>query len=305
MTHIELSQRLSSRSSTREHAMECKSLYSGSCVICRRHISGCLSVAIPPRPASARPLSRLRLRVKDCYLLEGLKTSLCYNYDFSNPAPFTAETVQLLIKLRAVVLGLTKLSSMFGRKEPTEAVEFHIAFNPRGDGYQSPASGSNGSATCAAAYAWIDCAIGTDTSGSGRHPAMAMEFGNFDLSRILYTRSLKAISPPGTPDDVDGYLIDTVTRAYYYAYYHSFAAFREKYAEKHNGEPPYVILSLQCRWEIGGAVSEEQPKYAVQRMDTYKEWPLNAMLAEYTSKAEPLVARPIADAAPSYMDEPS
>lgn len=60
--------------------------------------------------------------------------------DFSNPALFTAETVQLLVRHGAVVLGLRGLSSMFGREEPPKAVDFDIAFNPREDGYQSPAS---------------------------------------------------------------------------------------------------------------------------------------------------------------------
>ncbi|EWG41130.1 hypothetical protein FVEG_15234 [Fusarium verticillioides 7600] len=40
-----------------------------------------------------------------------------------------------------------------------------------GDGYQSPAGSSSGSAAAVAAYDWLDCAIGTDTSGSGRRPA--------------------------------------------------------------------------------------------------------------------------------------
>ncbi|KAJ5870705.1 Amidase [Penicillium solitum] len=146
-----------------------------------------------------------------------------------------------------------------------------------------------------------------------------MEFGNFDLltrhesrtacedNKVLYTRSLEAISPPprGTPEYVDDYLINTVARTYYYAFYHSFAAFSEKYAEKHNGKPPYVLPSLQYRWETGAAVSEEQRKNAVQRMDTYKEWLLNAMFGEPTSETETLVVLPIANAAPNYRDEPS
>lgn len=53
-----------------------------------------------------------------------------------------------------------------------DAVDFHTAFNPRGDGYQSPAGSSSGSAAAVASYDWLDCALGTDTSGSGRRPAM-------------------------------------------------------------------------------------------------------------------------------------
>lgn len=104
-----------------------------------------------------------------------MKTSLCNRayYEMSDPAPFTAQVVQELVKDGAHVLGLTKLSSMVAREEPMDAVDYPTAFNPRGDGYQSPAGSSSGSAAALAAYDWLDCALGTDTSGSGRRPAMA------------------------------------------------------------------------------------------------------------------------------------
>lgn len=69
-------------------------------------------------------------------------------------------------------MGLTKLSYIIAREEPTDAVDFQTAFNPRGDGYQSPAGSSSGSAVAVASYDWLDCDIGTDTSGSGRRPAL-------------------------------------------------------------------------------------------------------------------------------------
>lgn len=120
------------------------------------------------------PFSAPRVAVKDCYFLKGLKNSLCNSayYDAMPPAPFTATVVDSLIKDGALVLGLTKLSTLIGREEPTESVDFQTSFNPRGDGYQSPAGSSSGSAVAVAAYDWIDCAIGTDTSGSGRRPAL-------------------------------------------------------------------------------------------------------------------------------------
>jgi Asp-tRNA(Asn)/Glu-tRNA(Gln) amidotransferase A subunit family amidase len=61
---------------------------------------------------------------------------------------------------------------MIAREEPSDAVDFHTAFNPRGDGYKSPAGSNSGSAAAVASYGWLDCAIGTDTSGSGRRPAL-------------------------------------------------------------------------------------------------------------------------------------
>ena len=117
---------------------------------------------------------RLRVVVKDIYCIKGLRTSLNNRayYDVSEPADSTAAVVASLARDGAHILGLTKLSSMIAREEPMDAVDFHTAFNPRGDGYQSPAGSSSGSAAAVAAYDWVDCGIGSDTSGSGRRPAL-------------------------------------------------------------------------------------------------------------------------------------
>ncbi|KAK8912505.1 Amidase 1 [Metarhizium anisopliae] len=138
---------------------------------------GCLAIAVPPRAPTSATNSppQLRVAAKDCYFLKGMKTSLCNRayYEMRYPAPFTAQVVQALVKDGAHVLGLTKLSSMMAREEPMDAVDYPTAFHPRGDGYQSPAGSSSGSTAAVAAYDWLDCALGTDTSGSGRRPAMA------------------------------------------------------------------------------------------------------------------------------------
>lgn len=73
-----------------------------------------------------------------------------------------APLVQRLIDSGGVIVGKAKLSSMISREEPAEAVDYHVPFNPRGDGYQSPAGSSSGSAAAVAAYRWLDYAIGTD-----------------------------------------------------------------------------------------------------------------------------------------------
>lgn len=104
-----------------------------------------------------------------------MKTSLCNAsyYRLSPPAQESAGVVQRLVDGGHHIVGLTKLSSMAAREEPPDAVDFQAAFNPRGDGYQSPAGSSSGSAAAVASYGWLDCALGTDTSGSGRRPALA------------------------------------------------------------------------------------------------------------------------------------
>lgn len=132
-----------------------------------------LAIAVPSRLTS-RASPFLRIAVKDVFSLHGLKTSLCNAayYRLSEPATSTAFVVKALTGQGHYIVGLTKLSSMIAREEPTDAVDFQTAFNPRGDGYQSPAGSSSGSAAAVAAYDWLDCAIGTDTSGSGRRPAL-------------------------------------------------------------------------------------------------------------------------------------
>lgn len=143
-----------------------------------------LGVAVPSRLAEPRlahrddankhDLSQMRFAVKDVYLLQGLKTSLCNKdyYRLYPAAKATATVVQRLVDAGGQIVGLTKLSSMIAREEPLEAVDFQTAFNPRGDGYQSPAGSSSGSAAAVASYDWLDFALGTDTSGSGRRPAL-------------------------------------------------------------------------------------------------------------------------------------
>ncbi|KAM7210766.1 amidase signature domain containing protein [Rhypophila decipiens] len=80
-------------------------------------------------------------------------------------APFTATVVESLIDslAGARVMGTAKLSTMIAREEPMDAVDFPIAFNPRGDGYQSPAGSSSGSAVAVASY---------DYTTFGRRPAL-------------------------------------------------------------------------------------------------------------------------------------
>ncbi|KAI1425329.1 amidase signature enzyme [Xylaria sp. FL1777] len=149
----------------------------------------CLAIAVPARSAenAVGGQYRLRIAVKDLYRVKGLKTSLnnLSYYDVSDESPVSASVVQSLIQDGAHILGITKLSSMIAREEPMDAVDFQTAFNPRGDGYQSPAGSSSGSAAAVASYSWLDCALGSDTSGSGRRPAMVNGVWQFRPSHAL------------------------------------------------------------------------------------------------------------------------
>ena len=84
-------------------------------------------------------------------------------YAVSSPAQTTAPAIQKLLDAGAVMVGSTKSSSMISREDPVEAVDFQAPFNPRGDGYQSPAGSSSGSAAAVASYDWLDFTVGSDS----------------------------------------------------------------------------------------------------------------------------------------------
>lgn len=110
-----------------------------------------------------RPLAGDRIAVKDIFHLKGLKTSLC-SRDYLDLYPeqaATAEIVRSLVTLGANIVGKTHLSSFAMWEEPTQCVDFQDAFNPRGDGYQSPAGSSSGSGAAIASYEWVDFTLGT------------------------------------------------------------------------------------------------------------------------------------------------
>ncbi|KAH7092427.1 amidase signature domain-containing protein [Paraphoma chrysanthemicola] len=139
---------------------------------------GTLGVAVPSRlyfcRTENRPLDGIRIAIKDVYHLNGLRTSVCNRayHDLYPPRTETAHCIETLISLGAIVVGKTHLSSFAWREEPTECVDYPAPFNPRGDGYQSPAGSSSGSGAAIAAYEWLDITLGTDTTGSGRRPAL-------------------------------------------------------------------------------------------------------------------------------------
>ncbi|KAI3336844.1 amidase signature domain-containing protein [Xylariaceae sp. AK1471] len=114
---------------------------------------------------------RLRIAVKDLYRVKGLKTSLNLSYyDISDEATSSAAVVDSLVR-----------DGMW--------VDFPTAFNPLGDGYQSPAGSSSRSAAAVASYPWLDCTLGSDTSGSGWRPAMVNGVWQFRPSRDLVNLS--------------------------------------------------------------------------------------------------------------------
>ncbi|KAL8713070.1 MAG: hypothetical protein Q9220_002930 [cf. Caloplaca sp. 1 TL-2023] len=137
-----------------------------------------LAVAVPSRlrhlgaNKHEAPFAGLRIAVKDNFAIQGIKTSLCNRayHDIYPAATETAGCIKLLGERGAVIVGTTKLASFAATEEPLECIDYQAPWNPRADGHQSPAGSSSGSGVAIASYPWLDIAIGSDTSGSGRRP---------------------------------------------------------------------------------------------------------------------------------------
>ncbi|KAL9623536.1 MAG: hypothetical protein Q9160_002217 [Pyrenula sp. 1 TL-2023] len=91
----------------------------------------------------------------------------------------------------ANIVSKTHLSSFAMWEEPTQCVDFQDAFNPRGDGYQSPAGSSSGSGAAIASYEWVDFTFGTDTTGSGL--GMVATSKEFDVPSI-FSRGISSLA---------------------------------------------------------------------------------------------------------------
>ncbi|KAI2486643.1 Glutamyl-tRNA amidotransferase [Pyrenophora tritici-repentis] len=173
------------------------------------------AVAVPSRlyftKTAEKPLAGMRIGIKDIYDIKGLRTSNGNRawYWLYPPANITAPAVQNLIDAGAVIVG-KMITSQFANGEVATAdwVDYHEAFNPRGDGYQDTSSSSSGGGAGTAAYSWLDISLGSDTGGSVRIPAQVQGlYGNrpshglvpldhvMPLSPVLDTAGLLARNP--------------------------------------------------------------------------------------------------------------
>jgi len=174
-----------------------------------------LAIAVPSRmyytKSAEKPLAGVRIGIKDIYDIKGLRTSNGNRawYWLYPPANSTAPPVQNLIDAGAIIVG-KMLTSQFANGESATAdwVDYHEAFNPRGDGYQDTSSSSSGGGAGAGAYGWLDVTLGSDTGGSVRGPSQVQGlYGNrpshglvsldhtMPLSPVLDTPGLLARDP--------------------------------------------------------------------------------------------------------------
>lgn len=113
-----------------------------------------------PPPNMRKPLSGLRIAITDTLSLSGVQTTLssrAWSSLGASVATSTADSVQRLLVLGAIIVGKTKTSQFDAGRDWVDAVQ---PWNPRADGYQTSRSGSAGAAIALAAYDWVQHSIG-------------------------------------------------------------------------------------------------------------------------------------------------
>lgn len=136
----------------------------------RYTIPGTSSIPVPSRlyfdqPSSSRPLSGLRIAIKDNIDLKGVCTSVGSRavQDLYPPKTQNAAYVQKILAAGAVIVGKTKTVQFASGENARDWFDYQAPFNPRADRYQEPGCSSAGSAVAMASYDWLDIAIGTDS----------------------------------------------------------------------------------------------------------------------------------------------
>lgn len=124
-----------------------------------------LAVAVPSRDKGVGKLAGWRIAVKDNFALAGIRMTLGSKayYQLYPPRDKNAACLDVLLREGAAIVGTTKLASFAATEEPIECIDYEAPWNPRGDGYQSPAGSSSGSGAAIAAYDWLDIGIGSDS----------------------------------------------------------------------------------------------------------------------------------------------
>ena len=83
-----------------------------------------------------------------------------------------------------------------GEQATADWVDYHEAFNPRGDGYQDTSSSSSGGGAGTASYPWLDVSLGSDTGGSVRGPSQVQGlFGNRPSYGLVSLNHTMPLSP--------------------------------------------------------------------------------------------------------------
>ncbi|KAL8963643.1 MAG: hypothetical protein Q9193_000112 [Seirophora villosa] len=234
------------------------------------------------------PLAGYRITVKEIFDVQGVKTRLGSRAfaELYPPASKTAPAVQKLIDAGANLLGISKMCSMVLKAPPTQCIDVSAPFNPRGDGYLSPSGGSSGQAAAVAAYEWVDFAIGSDSTFSGRMPAQAN--GCF---AIRPTRIFEAFV-----EDLGRFLgvsVETISVV---------DLWERSPPSEADGVPLTEYLNKESfPRDRARTVSPEQHEKALARLSVYKHWLLRTYLQ--SGRRNAILVLPLEEVIPLHRDE--
>ncbi|CAH0034483.1 unnamed protein product [Clonostachys rhizophaga] len=148
-----------------------------------------------PDPTPEKPLSGMRVAIKDNIDVAGVPTSVGSKAfaELYGARDKNALCVERLLDAGALIIGKAKTVQFASGEGARDWIDYQAPFNPRGDGYQDPECSSAGSATACSAYDWVAIALGTDTIGSIIGPAA--HHGLFGLRPSLGSIAMSGIVP--------------------------------------------------------------------------------------------------------------
>ncbi|KAL8793565.1 MAG: hypothetical protein Q9195_003827 [Heterodermia aff. obscurata] len=296
------------------------------------------AVAVPSRLYATRseslPLAGMRIALKDCFNLAGVKTTMssrAYTQVYG-PERENAAFVTKLLSLGAWVVGKTKMTNFASSDEPTDQwIDDICPINPRGDQYQSPSGSSSGAAAALAGYPWLDQSIGADSSDFdvvgilGRnlqsiHDLLSLTHDVSDAkkfpSTILYPEDFFPHSNKNQQAMVD----DFVTALEKFL---GVKAVKFSLAERWRQCPPseaggrsiteylaqsamVVHLSLDLPRGIGEAVSQQEFQKGRAELEVFRQWFDEMVLSsDPVTKSDAIMIMPYGMGGPKYRDAPN
>ncbi|KAH7312544.1 amidase signature domain-containing protein [Stachybotrys elegans] len=103
---------------------------------------------------------------------------------------------------------------------------------------------------------------------------------------------------PVDEKDLRQYLRELTHHGWFYAAFHSFDSFREKY-ERVNGHKPFVTEVVRWYWELGSKVSHVEHNELMSRLAVFKDW----FTKQYLSDKQTIIALHIDKVQPRYRDQ--